>query len=571
MDMVSAALARLSSQRAMISTYLPAGMELPQLSRTNQPKPGMCLTAISQFRTLGIFPANVSGKAEIEAALKKIKKDNSWLQQELAFYYAVYISYQLEQREISCYTFDDQILFALAILRAHPELVAQWQRKYEHIIIDEFQDFTPAETSLIGLLSHKHQNVLAVGDYTQRINMDFDNEVRLAETFGLIGKNTRVSPHKLTTNFRSVEEILNLAQAIPDLPRIYQHKQTSARGTRGLKPALIRVRGKGALISEGGGSINEATLQAMVDATLHYIDQLPPEDAGSVVLLAAKRNLAFPVQAYLKSKQRPFALLEYQYHYQSDSAKRYLTYLRLIQDRSQTDAVKFFLLHCLGSYFTTRQIDKLQKSADQRGQTLLETALDPDIIEEAEQLSELQEHIEIIQQYTSDSLCEDVWRAIQVLLHPPHIRLEREEQPASSRDEDEDIEEMLRRLGQKTVQEALKDVESSITFVEANKLSKKLVVATVDNAKSQDFDTVFLLGAELLKAERRWYVSITRARQRFFALVEASFSMNDHKILSAISKEYYDMLSFPGRLLHFGSQHFYIRTNLRMEEYYNKV
>jgi len=52
-----------------------------------------------------------------------------------------------------------------------------------------------------------------------------------------------------------------------------------------------------------------------------------------------------------------------------------------------------------------------------------------------------------------------------------------------------------------------------------------LIVTTIDHAKSQAFDTVFLLGAQALNINNpnhraRLYVSVSRARQRFFFLVD---------------------------------------------------
>ena len=71
-------------------------------------------------------------------------------------------------------------------------------------------------------------------------------------------------------------------------------------------------------------------------------------------------------------------------------------------------------------------------------------------------------------------------------------------------------------LGKMTVQQALEHSDNYISFLEENSTNRKLVVATIDHAKSQEFDSVFLLGADSLIDKRRWYVSVTRARQRFF-------------------------------------------------------
>jgi superfamily I DNA/RNA helicase len=154
LDLVSKALEKLYHDKSM-RELLPSNMELPQLPDfyiQDDAKERVCLKAIRIFRSLGMFPTDISNCEDIVAALERVIKGNTWLMTNLAFYYATYISYQCIQREQGVYTFDDQVLFALAILKANPEVAIQWQRKYEHIIIDEFQDFTPAGAKLIGIL-----------------------------------------------------------------------------------------------------------------------------------------------------------------------------------------------------------------------------------------------------------------------------------------------------------------------------------------------------------------------------------------------------------------------------------
>src|SRR5207244_896979 len=84
-------------------------------------------------------------------------------------YYAIYVEYLFLLGEKGIYTYDDQILFALAILRTLPGVSKDYQRLYEHIIVDEFQDFTPVESELVRVLSQEHQNVMVFGDDIQGI------------------------------------------------------------------------------------------------------------------------------------------------------------------------------------------------------------------------------------------------------------------------------------------------------------------------------------------------------------------------------------------------------------------
>ena len=339
-------------------------MELPRLPdfyRPDDSKERDCLKAIRLFRSLGIFPNDISNCEDILAVLERVIKGNTWLLANLAFYYATYISYQVIQRDQGVYTFDDQILFALAILKANPEVAKQWQHKYEHIIIDEFQDFTRAGAELIRLLSHKHRNVLAVGDVRQQIMNNPAEKIVLSDTFEIIGDKNPVQEHYLTINFRSVQEILDFANVLAPNKEI---KQLSARGYRGRKPMVITVDQGTIQTSNNGNGPGDVFVQAMVDAALHYLNLLPPEDAGSVALLVAKSELSYPVQNALRRRRYPFAVLENKHRYQSYHIKRFLTYFRLINDSGRTDEAERLLRHCVSPYFKNYQIARLKEIAE---------------------------------------------------------------------------------------------------------------------------------------------------------------------------------------------------------------
>jgi hypothetical protein len=96
-----------------------------------------------------------------------------------------------------------------------------------------------------------------------------------------------------------------------------------------------------------------------------------------------------------------------------------------------------------------------------------------------------------------------------------------------------------------TVKQALEHIDSYISFLEENDANRKLVVATINHAKSQEFDTIFLLDADKLLDKRRWYVSVTRARHRFSCLVDGSSSGKDSAVLSSIPKDLFEAEAWP--------------------------
>src|SRR5207253_5427176 len=65
--------------------------------------------------------------------------------------------------------FGDQIVHALRLLRSRPYVLAGLQRRFKHILVDEFQDTNWAQFEIVKLLGARHANVAAVGDDNQAI------------------------------------------------------------------------------------------------------------------------------------------------------------------------------------------------------------------------------------------------------------------------------------------------------------------------------------------------------------------------------------------------------------------
>jgi len=65
--------------------------------------------------------------------------------------------------------FDDLLLFPLTLFVEHPERLAYWQRRFDHVLVDEFQDTNAAQYRLVRQLAAVHTNLCVVGDDDQAI------------------------------------------------------------------------------------------------------------------------------------------------------------------------------------------------------------------------------------------------------------------------------------------------------------------------------------------------------------------------------------------------------------------
>ncbi|MDZ7269133.1 MAG: ATP-dependent helicase [candidate division KSB1 bacterium] len=127
-------------------------------------------------------------------------------QQELARCYQVYQKLLLQA---GCADFGDQIIYALKLLREHPDIRRRLQERYRYILVDEFQDTNYAQFQLVRELAAAHQNLTVVADDDQSIY-----KFRGAAISNILNF-TQTYPHArhvvLTQNYRSTQAILDTA------------------------------------------------------------------------------------------------------------------------------------------------------------------------------------------------------------------------------------------------------------------------------------------------------------------------------------------------------------------------
>jgi DNA helicase-2/ATP-dependent DNA helicase PcrA len=110
--------------------------------------------------------------------------------------------------------FDDLILWTARLLEEVPEVREKYARRYEHVLVDEFQDTNLAQYRLLIHLASFHQNVFVVGDADQSIyawrGADYKNVLRFERDY------PESQVILLEQNYRSTQAILDVAMSIID-------------------------------------------------------------------------------------------------------------------------------------------------------------------------------------------------------------------------------------------------------------------------------------------------------------------------------------------------------------------
>ena len=88
---------------------------------------------------------------------------------ELEGFPQLYHAYQERMKARSRMDYDDQMVYALAILRRYPEILETWQRRYPYLCVDEAQDTSKIQHRIIAMLAGRNGNLFMVGDEDQSI------------------------------------------------------------------------------------------------------------------------------------------------------------------------------------------------------------------------------------------------------------------------------------------------------------------------------------------------------------------------------------------------------------------
>ena len=124
----------------------------------------------------------------------------------------VYVEYeQLCERE-SLVDFGELLLRSLILLSSNEPLLSHYQKRFKHILVDEFQDTNEVQYQLLSLLKGKDSSYTAVGDDDQSIygwrGAKSDNIDRFTKDF------TKTEVVRLEQNYRSTQSILDAANAV---------------------------------------------------------------------------------------------------------------------------------------------------------------------------------------------------------------------------------------------------------------------------------------------------------------------------------------------------------------------
>jgi len=261
-------------------------------------------------------------------------------------------------RQANAMDFDDLLLHPLALFREHPERLAYWQQRFEHVLVDEFQDTNAAQYRLVKLLAARHTHLCVVGDDDQAIYGWRGADVRHMLSFQQDFPDATLI--KLEQNYRSTQVILDAANGV------------IAENARRLGKTLFTA-------TPGGEPVTLLTAADERDEAEWLAGELSRRAAEADVpyegmaILYRTNAQSRPLEEAFRFRGIPYRLVGAVSFYERREVKDVLAYLRLIANAADDEAfVRVVNVPRRG--IGDASFSQLLRMAAQWGKPLLETA-----------------------------------------------------------------------------------------------------------------------------------------------------------------------------------------------------
>lgn len=229
----------------------------------------------------------------------------------------VYARYQELLIGNNALDFDDLLMDTVQLFQEHPAVLLRYQRFYDHILVDEFQDTNTVQYALLRQLAEINHNLYAVGDPDQSIyrwrGADYRNVRRFQKDY------PDAQTILLEQNYRSTQVILDAAMAVIDKHPGRTRKQLFTDRKGGLE----------ILTHEAYNEEEEA--QFVVDNIQELAKQKQSPPGGCAVMYRTNAQSRAVEEAFIRANL-PYRLVGAQRFYGRKEIKDVLGYLRLIHN-----------------------------------------------------------------------------------------------------------------------------------------------------------------------------------------------------------------------------------------------
>ena len=430
----------------------------------------------------------------------------------------IFKAYEEEKKKATALDFDDLLTRTLELFSKNFTVRAKWQKKFEHILIDEYQDTNMVQYQLVKLLVNERRNICVVGDDWQSIyswrGADFTNILNFERDF------PGAKVIKLEQNYRSTGNILEASQKI-----INKNKTRTDK-------TLFTEAGKGEPVEIE--SLTDETAEA--EYVVRKISQLLKDypDFANFAVLYRTNAQSYAFEKVFMNRHVPYKIVGGVRFYDRKEVKDVLAILKLIvSGRDKVSLARVFsnVVPGIGEVSLAKVLAAMDEVDGQS--PLVEYDLSS-VLKTAKAKNALLRLSEFLKSVSSaDNPGEIVKRVISYF----DFKKLTDDGTPSADDRMQNLEVLAGNAGEYANLEDFLADASLMSAADEKSEQNSVTLMTLHAAKGLEFPVVFVVGleeglfpgsrafddeSELEEERRLMYVGMTRAMKRLFLTYAAS-------------------------------------------------
>lgn len=450
---------------------------------------------------------------------KMITPDMAISQSTISSYNTVahlYKEYQERLKNANAMDFDDLIGNTIQLLKEHPDIQAELQKKIQYIMVDEYQDTNASQHELLSLLVSPEHNICVVGDDDQSIysfrGADVDNILNFPQEFD------RTHIIKMEQNYRSDGNILNLANSL------------IGHNTKRHNKNLWTYRNPGVMPTYTYYASDYDETDSIVEDIKDYI--AAGNNYSDVAILYRNSRLSYVIERALAREKIPYKIVGGFKFFERAEVKDIIAYLCVIANPADDQRLKR-IINVPARKIGAATVDKIATLAQQYKVSMMEIIRNADLYPAIAKAKPALDSF--IKMY--DTMClmangSTLGELTQSVIKYSGYRKMLEDKGVDGKDELQNVEQVVvaaEEFEHAHIKTNLSEFLAEISLLSAvdtlSSEENKVVMMTLHASKGLEFKNVYIIGLEDsiipssrddvgIEEERRLlYVGMTRAKE----------------------------------------------------------
>ena len=435
--------------------------------------------------------------------------------------------------------FDDLLLRTNELLARFPEVLAKYQKRFQYILVDEYQDTNHSQYLIVKALADRYQNICVVGDDSQSIyafrGANINNILNFQRDYD------DVKVYRLEQNYRSTKNIVEAANSVIEHNQTKLDKVVWTANDPGPKIVVHRSLTDG----EEGRYVASNIFETKMNQQLKHSD---------FAILYRTNAQSRAMEDALRKREIPYRIFGGLSFYQRKEIKDVLAYLRILINPNDEEALKRVINYPARGIGATT-LDRLTIASKQYNRSIFEVMeniqhLDININNSTK--NKLYNFVNMIHSFKIMSENQDAFAVAETVARKTGLlqELKKDGTPEGIA-RIENIEELLNGMrdfveGQKEIADAtgsltefLEDVALATDMDKEVDDIDRVSLMTIHLAKGLEFPYVYIVGmeedlfpsgmsmntrSELEEERRLFYVALTRAeKQAYLTYTESRY------------------------------------------------